>query len=76
MAKIVGTAICLAGAASMAFFKGPALLGAGLGPFPSRRCGWGGRRDGGSRTGGRGGGVNNFFFFFCNLAFLDFIFTN
>jgi hypothetical protein len=30
VAKIVGTAICLAGAVFMAFFKGPKLLGAVL----------------------------------------------
>jgi hypothetical protein len=30
VAKIIGTAICLAGAAFMAFFKGPGLPGAAL----------------------------------------------
>lgn len=40
MAKIVGTAICLAGAASMAFFKGPALLGAALPSTTSDNSDW------------------------------------
>lgn len=40
VAKIVGTAICLAGAASMAFFKGPALLGAALPSATSDNSDW------------------------------------